>query len=225
MEALCNERIQLTSQEWTTLVESDFDRNTPDGYMLRCLSRAPILLQRGRKAFDSDDIPTLIDLKGEIGQMYARCKGELEILRRQLQLSQPTTDAGDYIAQIVRAYRLRTYGLGLSVVLIFNSMLSVLDLDSALGEDAVGFAEEAVVLARLAAVFRPVGASYAILCLSAAGAAAAEKQVRSEVEHMLGDYLQDVGGGNLVDVKDIMERTRRRLQFGTDDARAGASNI
>lgn len=204
-------------------MESDFDRNTPDGYMLRCLSRAPILLQRGRKAFDSDDIPTLLDLKDEIGEMYARCKGELEILRHQLQLqlSQPVTDAGDYIAQLVRAYRLRTYGLGLSVVLIFNSMLSVLDLDSALGEDAVGFAEEAVVLARLAAVYRPVGASYAILCLSAAGAATAEKQVRPKVEHLLGDYLQDVGGGKLADVKDILERTRRRLQFGTDDGSRG----
>lgn len=195
--------------------------------MMRCLAHAPILLRRGRSAFAADDVSSLIQLRDEIGEMYVRCKSELDTLRLQLQWelpSQYTTE--EHIVRLVHAYRHRAYGLGLSIVLIFNTMLSVLCLDSGVVEgDAVRFAEEAATLARNAAVYRPIGASYAVLCLAAAGAATAEVRVRGEIEDLLRDYLQDVGGGTEADVKGMLEQTGRRLRFGAGGHSRGCYNI
>jgi len=47
-EALVNPRIRLSPEEWKTLVESELDEGTPEGQMMRCLAKAPDIMQRGR---------------------------------------------------------------------------------------------------------------------------------------------------------------------------------
>lgn len=182
--------------------------------MLRCLARAPLILQRGREAFSTEDIHTLMELNHEIGDMYAKCKRGLDTLRHQRGTWGASNWTKNHISQLVHASHQRAYGLGLSFVLVLNSMLSALGLDSSVATDAVCLAEEVVVLARQAAIYRPVGAGYAVMCLLAAGIATPESQIRTEIEALSQDYLQDYGDGEVPDIKGVLDKRGRRLRFG-----------
>lgn len=184
---------------------------------MRCIARAPLLLQRGRDAFSNDDMQSLIELESEIRGIYAECKRELDTLRRRAWATSDETE--NHRSEFVHAAHQRVYGLGLSITLAFNSMLSALGLDSSAVADAVCLSEEAVVLARHAHIYRPVGAGHAVLCLLAAGVAVAntaESQIRTEIEALLQDYLQDYGEEEVADVKGVLDQRRRRLLFGID---------
>lgn len=182
--------------------------------MLRCFARAPLLLQRGREVFYNDDIQTLTELKHEIGGIYAGCKRELDTLRLRLRTWATSDEIENHISQFVYASHQRTYGLGLSIVLVFNSMLRALGLDSSLVADAACLSGEAVVLARQAAIYRPVGAGHAVFCLWAAGAATTESHMRAEIEALLQNYLQDFGEGKVANMKGLLDQNGRRLRFG-----------
>ncbi|KGO61971.1 YjgF/Yer057p/UK114 family [Penicillium expansum] len=127
-EGLYNDAIDLSSEEWDTLVKNDFDQDQPEGRILRCLAQAPGLIKRGKRAIrDGED---LTPLAMEVRPIYEKCKlllGELKARTVQFETSELSTMTGTFMARILRAHYLRTYGIGLAITTVFNCILQVLD--------------------------------------------------------------------------------------------------
>ncbi|OQD60255.1 hypothetical protein PENPOL_c025G00235 [Penicillium polonicum] len=207
-EGLYNDAIDLTPEEWDALVNNDFDQDEPSGQILRCLARAPVIMKRGKQAIrDGED---LIPLTMEARPIYEKCKlllGELKARTVDFETSELSTMPETFMARILRAHYLRTHGIGLAITAFFNCILQALDpSDYACIIESRSLVEDTLIHAQKANVYRPVGAGYVIMCLSAAWAVTADPQLRSMVEVALIDYHGDFVNRSYVDIRRELER-------------------
>ncbi|KAG0158213.1 hypothetical protein PDIDSM_5726 [Penicillium digitatum] len=159
-EGLYNDAIDLSPEEWDTLVKNEFDQDQPEGQILRCLARAPGLLKRGKRAVRVGEDLTLLAL--EVRPIYKKCKlllGELKARTVEFETTELGTMTDTFLGRILRAHYLRTYGIGLAITTAFNCILQTLDPSDyicrvesrSLVNDTLGHAQESN-------LYRPVGA-------------------------------------------------------------------
>jgi hypothetical protein len=190
-EALINPKICFSPEEWKTLVESEIDEGTPEGQMMRCLAKAPSLMQRGRAGLrDQVDLTAVVS---ETRQQYSILK---EILQEMEDRYNTVRDDGIPRSTImltkVHAHYQRIYGLALAVCLIFNCIYRALDpAYMELDIDAKDFSEKVLCLAEEAAPYRPLGASYILLCLITAWCGSRDEGTKQLVEAAYVDYRMD----------------------------------
>lgn len=218
VEGLFNDKIVLSPNEWERLVGNDFDYNYPESQMMRLLAWAPDLMQRARYALHTGN--DLTALRNETWSIYEKCKRNLstqQALLSAIEASDTTKSSPSetFMTQILNAHYQRTYGFGLAVAALFNCMLSTLDPEnSVIVLDSTFIAQEILSLAPRATVYRPIGASYFTLCLSAAWAVTTDPLLRSLIEVSLVDYLMDFKLQNEADLQDALEWTARCMWLG-----------
>ncbi|CAI7564620.1 unnamed protein product [Penicillium crustosum] len=215
-EGLYNDAIDLSSEEWDALAKSDFDQDQPDGQILRCLARAPVIMKRGKQAIRDGEDLTLLAM--EVRPIYEKCKlllGELKARTVAFETSELDTMPQAFMARILRAHYLRTHGIGLGITTFFNCILQALDPgDYTCRVESRSLVGDILVHAQKSNVYRPVGAGYVIMCLSAAWAATSDPQLRSMVEVALIDYHGDFLNHTCVNIPRELERASENLWLG-----------
>ncbi|KAI2717879.1 transcriptional regulator family: Fungal Specific TF [Penicillium roqueforti] len=214
-EGLYNDAIDLSSEEWDSLVKNDFDQDQPEGQILRCLARAPVLMRRGKQAIrDGED---LMLLTMEVRPIYEKCKlilGELQVRTVEFEKS-GLTMTETFMGRILRAHYLRTHGIGLAITTFFNCILQALDpSDYTCMVESKSLVKETLEHAQKSNVYRPVGAGYVIMCLSAAWAVTADPELRSMVEAALIDYHGDFVTRDVVNIPKELEQASVNLRLG-----------
>ena len=196
-------------------MENKLDGATSIGQMMRCLARLPDLIRRGTiiSHGEGEDL----ELLGETRTFYQTCKALLGDLRHGFEETQgPVAYGASQSPATVQAqaYRQSSYGLGLTIVIIFSCVLSALDIgNTELASERTYFSEEILALVEPAARFRPVGASYMVLCLIVAWAGTTDCSVRSLAEAALGDYQLDLPYGRAISSTLALEETFRHLHL------------
>jgi hypothetical protein len=220
-EGLYNEKIDLSPTEWESLVQNDYDANLPEGRMMLCLTKAPTLIKRGKHAIRTGQ--DLTKLKSEIQPIYEQCKeilAELKNRKTSFEASTPETSSPTFMAQVLKAHYLRTYGLGLTIAMFFNCIMQALNLDdSTFAAESTSFVEETLEHAAQSNVYRPVGAGYVILCLYAAWAATPDPQLRLSVELALLDYHDDFKHNPVTDLPYHLDCVSEHIWLGAPPGR------
>lgn len=124
------------------------------------------------------------------------------------------------------------YVLLLALALIINGLLRALDpLDITLLEDSIVFTDEVMMIAESMSKYRPLGAGFVPICLTAAWAATSDPSKQAKIEEMILDYQTDFAGARWMDgavwlrdrcellrLKTMaaeMEKERSSMVFGT----------
>ncbi|CAG7984541.1 unnamed protein product [Penicillium olsonii] len=212
-EGLYNDAIDLSSEEWDALVTNDFDQDHPEGQILRCLAKAPVLIKRGKQA--KINMEDLQPLREEVRPIYEQCKlilKDLKARKVQCKSSDLGSNTETFITRLLEAHYLRTYGIGLAITIFFNCMLQALDpSDRIYNTESGPLVEETLLHAEESNMFRPVGAGYNIMCLAAAWAATTDSQLRLQVEASMLDYYGDFSINNRPHLYEHLELARSNL--------------
>jgi hypothetical protein len=175
-------------------VENDLDQTTLEGQVIRCLAPVPDIIQRGKRDMLGRG-DGLVELREETRSLYEKLRATLNQLRARWNAIDAPGGTNGYsstVALQLHAHYQRTYGLGLIIGIIINCVLGAFDFeDSNLMLESTSFSKEILALAEQAARYRPLGASYMVLCLMAAWIGTTDKSLRSLVERLLGDYQVD----------------------------------
>jgi hypothetical protein len=161
--------------------------------MLCCLARVPDIMQRGRDTLGAKGQSD--QLREETRSLYETFKVTLSQLQARW-IAIETPGAIDEYPPVVllqlHAHYQRSYGLGLAIGIILNCVLSAFGSeDSQVMVESTYFAREITALAEQATRYRPLGASYIVLCLMAAWIGNTDKSLRLLIEKLLGEYQQD----------------------------------
>jgi hypothetical protein len=167
-------------------VKNKLEKVSSAGQMLRCLARVPGIVECGRSALRHTQEAKLTELRDETRDLY----NASIIILRDLH--------GSYLAaarnSLLYANFQRLYGLALFTTGLINCLLrslsSELERDS-LKVEAAHFASEVIVLAEEAAIFRPLGSSYMMLCLPIAWISTTDIATKRLVEKHWKDYASD----------------------------------
>lgn len=190
-EGLFNDNIELDPQDWISLVESNLDQDLLEGKLMRYLANIPSMLRRARAATNADEISVLRD---ELKPIYEASQKLLLQLHKQW-IDGRTLDADNVLKNVIlHAYFQRAYGTGLLILTIFNWVLRAFTSpfeSIQLIADSTNLVTQTLELAQAASVYRPLGAAYIIVILSAAWLAASNDNERVAVNVMLQDYRQD----------------------------------
>ena len=205
-ESLHNSRITFTDQEWKTLIKNPLDGELPRGNVMSCFAHVPDLIRRGRIALQSNsNTDALIE---ETRIQYDQVKAMVDDMKEGYDSTKaPSTP----FSVRIHAHAQRMLGLGLSIILVFHSVLNGLgdsdlsrQLESELHIDLV------LDLAVHAIPFRPLGSSYVLLCLTAAWAATEDEVVRAMIIETYQVYQTDFPFAK-VNLVEELELTRQRL--------------
>jgi hypothetical protein len=193
-EGLFNDAINLSSEEWEALVRNDLDQDHPEGRILLCLAKAPLLIRRGKHAkLNCEDLTPLAE---EVRPIYEKCKyilGELKARKVKCESSDLGGNLKKFLPRLMQAHYLRTYGIGLGITLVFNCMLQALNPeDFNYSTESISLVEEILLHAEESNMYRPVAAAYIRTCLGAAWAATTDLNLRLRVEATLFDYEGDL---------------------------------
>ncbi|KAL9105800.1 MAG: hypothetical protein Q9227_009102 [Pyrenula ochraceoflavens] len=188
-EGIFNENIDLTPDEWKTLVENEFDSSDPSGHMLCCLAKVPNFRRRAKLVLRSKVEDS--DLVSEIRDQYQMVKDILKTLHERLESSLKTPNQPFY----AHFSHLRTFALGLYIAIVFNRLLSAFDIDNAaLNQESTRYAQDIVVIAKESHIYRPLGAAYLELCLGAACAGTNDPETFASAKAALLDYRGEFPG-------------------------------
>ena len=92
------------------------------------------------------------------------------------------------------------YVLLLALALVINGLLRALDpLDITLVEDSIVFTDEVMIIAEHMTKYRPLGAGFVPICLTAAWAATSDPEKQRRIEVMVLDYQTDFAGARWMD--------------------------
>ena len=195
--ALLSDSICLNSWEWKLIVENELDGDSGEGRMMQCLARVPDLMQRGRVAFKGHG--AVSELRKESNSVYHAMKVVLEHMRDRYMLL-----LGNGAFPLVAPSKLhchfqRTYALALAISIILNCVVRALDAaDATIEFEAAQWSEDIIALAEYATIYRPIAASYMIICLIAAWGGSANEATKKKAIGKLKDYVQDFSYGKKV---------------------------
>lgn len=188
MEAIFNPRIRLSS--WFLRLKDrafgppapiTIDARKMMSLQIQSLARIPDLLHEPTKHID--DIVT----------SYQRIRIEMPLLKGSLELTDALVSESPTKQSIkTRVYYQASFGLLVASALIFNAYLRACGLDDGnMVEEADNMANDAIKLAHDASQYRPLGASFAPLCLIPAWPATDNIEIRQRVVEALGIYQND----------------------------------
>ncbi|KAL8949735.1 MAG: hypothetical protein Q9222_004181 [Ikaeria aurantiellina] len=212
-EALTNDRIQFTPEEWKTLVGEEIDPTATDGKWFQGLAKVPDLMQRCKSALNrhQHSVSQLLSLQYEARSLLQRFEAVIEEFRGRMERYKKMSDTGP-LTDMIKAHHLRTLGLGLSAGIMLNTILGRLDAyDQSLNENSSHWSQEINQLAEAAIKYRPLGSLAFVLCLSLAWVGAADAQGRQWSETLLADYNLACLGNVSPDMHSELEKTRRRF--------------
>ncbi|KAJ5776409.1 uncharacterized protein N7511_001420 [Penicillium nucicola] len=220
-EGLYNEKIDLSPEEWESLVQSDYDAKLPEGRMMLCLTKAPTLIKRGKLALHTGQ--DLTQIKSELEPLYTQCKdilSELKFRKTTFEASSPKSSTPTLMTTILRAHYLRTYGLGLTITTFFNCMMQALNLDDhTFALESTSLVEETLKHAEESHGYRPIAAGYVLLCLYAAWAATPDPRLRLSVELALLDYHGDFKNNRVTDMPCDLDWVSEHIWLGVPPGR------
>ncbi|KAB8263670.1 hypothetical protein BDV32DRAFT_110916 [Aspergillus pseudonomiae] len=194
-EGLFVNSIDLSGEEYESLVESDLDAGTPDGQMMRCLARVPGIRERIAATMPGD--AGFESLRQEARDLYESYQGVLTALQaRTTSVETPLATGSMYrMCTLLHAQYQRMYGLGLTVAIILNCLARALDPDDpVLPVESTYFAQEIVLLSDSQVAFRPLGSFYMLICLLTARVGTTDKILRTTAERALDSYQREFDG-------------------------------
>jgi hypothetical protein len=216
-EALINPKIRFNPEEWKTLVESELDEGTPEGQTMRCLAKAPNIMESGKASLLEQ--VHLSEIIAETRHQYCVLKGILQEMEdRYNTVRDDGIPRSTTMLTKVHAHYQRIYGLALAICLIFNCIYRALDpACMELDIDAKDLSEKVLCLAEEAAAYRPLGAGYILLCLLTAWCGSKDEETKQLVEAAYVDYRMDFPGDFQADAtasaRAWLEYSSRRLSL------------
>ncbi|KAG9232673.1 hypothetical protein BJ875DRAFT_72373 [Amylocarpus encephaloides] len=212
-ESLFNAKINFSSWEWQTFVENPLDGDTLEGKMMHSLTRVPGFMLRRRKQLQSGiDDPSLVD---EVRSNYDNYQPVLAAIRERLmaiRLSPPIKGFkgpdNDFISILLE----RAYGIGLTIGIILNQILSAIDVGNTdLASESTFFAKEIMILNESAPKHGPVGGGYIELCLVAVLLGTNDEAIIAHAEEEFANFYKNMRNGHKMSTKAALEKTRRRI--------------
>lgn len=197
-EALVNDNVRLSQQEWVDLVENKLNADSLSGQMMRCAARLPSLMRRGRTALDSFDDMKITEVLSDLQALHYSYKTILSQFQAQLginptHLTEPELQAPQESLQWMISSRL--YGTAITLGIALNCLLQGLEGPSdELAEHSRYMAQDILALARTSTQYRPLGSMYLIICLPFAWIATDDQQIRNEADWWLALYREDFAG-------------------------------
>ncbi|CRG87879.1 hypothetical protein PISL3812_04900 [Talaromyces islandicus] len=186
-EALWNDRIDLTPNEWESLVGSHYDSHIPEGRLLFMFSRVPCFMQRARSALNQCDISALSE---EIRPIYEASQDIVDTM--QSNYDEVNAIPAHSRSRFLHANHQRIYSLGLVIVTVFNCMLKALDpRNLRYKSESVDLVNKILILCDESHDYRPLGASCNILALMTAWVANTDPITKCVIEAALADYQSD----------------------------------
>lgn len=215
-EALINPKICFTTDEWAILAGRDFSDESDESQMMHCLAHAPDLIQKGRMALQEHvDVTGLITKTRHYYSILQGVSRSLEDSVKAIQ-KRPYDGTSRRATLLARAhaYYQRSYGLAISICIVFNCILRALETDDTeLDVEAKSLCDSTLVLADEAAIYRPLGASYVGLCLVAAWCSTKDEKTKAKIEEVLLDYRSDFPGEYAETLKSELEFASQRLSL------------
>jgi len=215
IEALVNSQVTLPQKQWRDLLSRENDDSTPDGQILKCIMYLPDLMQRSRFALRSQSSPdsTLLELRKEAHTLHENHGFTIKSLKERLENMDSTIPAEHvHLKRCFHAHFLRSYALALAYGIVLNCMLATLQgTTSQLSQESSQWADETIKLAEIANQYRPLGASYMIICLIAAWAGAIDSKTQAIVEAWLLNYAKDLPRATEYTSSETARRCKRRF--------------
>ena len=216
-ESLINPRIYFNSEESAILTPNGLDEAIPGAQMMRCLAYVPDLMYRGRIALREQEQEHILHVLIETRRHYAILQAVSRRLHSYISaIEQPPKGISQSASSHdkARASCQRSYGLSISICIIFNRILKALDMNNTeLDVEAKHFCDSILVLANQATIYRPLGASYIVLCLIAAWCGSTDEITRVAVEETLKDYRSDFAGESTATVNMGLKYICQRLSL------------
>jgi hypothetical protein len=220
VEALCNSRVSMSQQQWTDLICSPIDIDTIDGQMMKCLAYLPDLIHRGRCApkqpllFDS----ILLELQREVRNLHGNYAPILKSIRERLEKMTSSRliqhPGPDCLEKKIHAHCTRSYGMALTVGIVLNCILTALvGTNPQLSQESSQFSDEILALAKVVSQYRPLGASYMILCLGAAWLGATDPMGKAKAAACFVDYQRDLRWPTAALSSADLERFEKRVSL------------
>ena len=127
-----------------------------------------------------------------------------------------TSTLSSFLPDTGHAYHQRNLGIAIFMLIVQNCVLQRYDEDIAdLEQDACDFSIEVFDIAKKAQCYRPLGASYALLCLMAAYMGTNDAVTRTEILALYTDYRRDFPGEQSADKDEIeIRKIYNQLRFG-----------
>ena len=231
IEALLNDRIQFSRQEWDILVEQRLN-NSLDGKPIQILARVPDLMKRSKTARSKRTFSMeLTDLKIETNALRKECKTVVTIYRDGLR-NFDAAKVPNHLKPHLHAHQLRMLGLQLTAGLILDCVLVALngpasyDVDSytsgdivndqtSIREESSQWSDEILQLSGIAKIYQPLGALLFLQALVLAWICARDAESREKTKALLMQYEKACLGGLRTDWEVLLEQ--RRLRFMLED--------
>ncbi|KAF2835758.1 hypothetical protein M501DRAFT_941160 [Patellaria atrata CBS 101060] len=213
-EALVNPSISFSPEEWKTIVGNELvSTNHPGGRMIQCLSYIPSIMQRVRVAIEERN--SLNDLVAETRIQYRIAKTTLVALQGLLYADPDQINAwtpATASSKLIHAHYQRLYSTGLTITIVLNCILKAISgSDGDLVVESTHFCKDVLLLAEAAAIYRPLGSSYMIVCLVAAWCNTSDEGSKANVEDMLCEYWSAFVGQDTQVPRKELERTSQLL--------------
>ncbi|KAL8652272.1 MAG: hypothetical protein Q9226_004341 [Calogaya cf. arnoldii] len=224
-EALLNEDVGFTLQEWRTLVEQRIDTTSNHGKLIHCLAQLPALMKKSKAAlrFGESAIICVPELVLDTRTLREQCKIIIEKLRHRLEICEEGELHPFEFKNHLHACRLRVMGLALAAGIILNCILSALDgITIDIRRENACFSDEMIKIARICSRYRPLGSMFFLSNLTFAWIGAFSRDRRERIKAMLIEYELECLGQNFTNWDLLLEQRRRR--FTIDDASDSGTN-
>lgn len=229
-----------SSKEWQRLLENDIDFTTSEGQIMHCIAQIPDLVRRGRNSRQRSVADN--NIAEEIRSRYEKLITVLEKVKASHDEVEPSSVQKEQSAVHSHAYYQRRYGTCLMFIILTNILLRaalmyttdlgpefstspsqgpVIDLNSmaALISEVNHYSECICVLASQAHQYRPLGASYIVMCLMVAYMGTDEPEKQNHIHLIIEEFRNDFPNQPKI-TKKALEWMRRRLQFENVDMTA-----
>ena len=187
VEALTNEKINFTKEEWQLLVVNKLTDVDLDGEWVQWLARVPDFVQRTKYMDHSSAFEHQI-LVSEVDALCGKCRSNVEALRFRLVNFSGALAAPELVSHF-HTNNLRILALTLASGIMLNRIMSaLLPMNTEFAEESHRWAKEINQLAESAMLYRPLGSSAMILCLPLAWMAALDTVTQDRSAALLADY-------------------------------------
>ena len=213
IEALVNEKINFTPQQWKDLVENRLDATDTDGKWIRCLAHVPDLMRRCKTELNGVHFPKprILDLTLETASLLEDCKAIIFSFRERLAAFNAAPRPAR-LASLFHANCLRLLALGLATGIILNCILRALGDQSESTRDLSSrWAKEISELAKVAVKYQPLGSMSMLICLPMAYVGASDPILQGEIMELIANYERACLKREPPDWIRDLEKTKRRI--------------
>lgn len=197
-----SDKIQLTKEEWTNLIENKLEGDSPDGQVLRVMAQLPSLIRRARPCMEEDWLYyiEILELYDEACEIRKQLQPVLVQIRGRLHsddlnhLAEFTGAPSGY--PLVHSLYVRSYGFALISGIIIDLICDSLDMSQGASHlvELRHFAKDIIALALISRQCRPLGSMLMMACLCASYAATEDAEIQSMSATLLEEYRLDFAG-------------------------------